>query len=150
MKQLCKKLFLICSLLLSFSIFSVEYKKPLCSKTKYYSVHAITGSIAQIMCYQMLFYNCKAMHYLGMNKAIGSDLFYFFGIIPGAYLVYKTPQWTDTYILRLQRKRSTKNKFKNFVLRLLPLPWGPLLGEWASDGAVLINKDSINISERDS
>ncbi len=136
--NLFSKTFLINIFLFSMPLLAYEYQEPVCSKTKYYSIHAATGFVAQIMCYTMLYYNCRAMQYFEMDKKVPHEILLLCGILPGAYLVYKAPQWTDEYILRLNRKRSTKNKLKNFFLRWLPAPYSILLAEWASDGATFI------------
>ncbi len=56
-----------------------------------------------------------------------------FGLLAGLYFVYKTPQWTETYILRKNDTRTTKQNIINFINRiLLPYPFGVVCGEFFS------------------
>ena len=46
------------------------------------------------------------------------------------YVHYKTPQWTDTYILGLEAERTfEQNVFTLFIRTILSLPIGILVGE---------------------
>lgn len=50
------------------------------------------------------------------------------------YATYKTPQWTDTYLLKNNKQRTTKQKIVNFLNRLYIIPpWGCLTGEFCCD-----------------
>lgn len=49
--------------------------------------------------------------------------------IGGAVVFYKTPQWTDTYILKLPTHRTTVQNVFSACIRLLIFPLGSLLSE---------------------
>lgn len=53
------------------------------------------------------------------------------GLIGGEYIVYKTPQWTDTHILKKETERTGKQNAITFASRALVVPpFGILLGEY--------------------
>lgn len=52
------------------------------------------------------------------------------GFAAALYTIYKTPQWTDKYILNYDTQRSTSQNIITFACRLfIPFPLGTLLGE---------------------
>ena len=51
------------------------------------------------------------------------------GGIAGLYIVYKTPQWTDKYILKKKTERTSKQNFIVFLHRMF-IPFGSLTGEY--------------------
>ena len=52
------------------------------------------------------------------------------GFAAALYTLYKTPQWTDTYILKYDTQRSTCQNILTCVCRILiSFPLGTLLGE---------------------
>lgn len=52
------------------------------------------------------------------------------GLAAGLYIMYKTPQWTDTYLLESQKKRTTSRNILTFLSRIiLPDPIGVVVGE---------------------
>ena len=54
--------------------------------------------------------------------------------IASVYTVFKTPQWTDTYILKNGKKRTTIQNMSNFCVRvLIGAPFGYALGECCSE-----------------
>lgn len=59
------------------------------------------------------------------------------GCLTGLYIQYKTPQWTDEYLLKLERKRSTpKNVIELLSKLVIPFPIATLLEEsfqWLED-----------------
>jgi hypothetical protein len=51
-------------------------------------------------------------------------------LLGALYVHYKTPQWTDTYILGLETERTfEQNIFTLFIRTILSLPIGILVGE---------------------
>ncbi|MFI5332986.1 MAG: hypothetical protein ACHQVS_02705 [Candidatus Babeliales bacterium] len=52
-------------------------------------------------------------------------------MLAGLYVVYKTPQWTDKYLLKKKKERSVRQNILVFLNRfLLPCPIGILTGEY--------------------
>lgn len=52
------------------------------------------------------------------------------GISSGVYILYKTPQWTDTHLLNYSTERSNLQNIVTFLSRLLILyPVGTIAGE---------------------
>lgn len=53
------------------------------------------------------------------------------GSIAGLYIIYKTPQWTDTNLLEKKKERTTKQNIIVFLNRiLLSWPLGVVTGEY--------------------
>lgn len=73
------------------------------------------------------------------------------GFIAGCYVIYKTPLWTDKYILGLQRERDLTQKIDTFGLRiLLRYPLGLLLGEYIQqqrDQSIIDDQSNCNSQE---
>lgn len=141
-------------LLLPSSLYSIskDSKKP--SKLKYYTTHIATGGAAQLA-----FVASNLLGYVGSIATIDLDistqigrktgfvapdrsctnywLGFFIGILPllacltaGSYFVYKTPQWTDTYLLKSDKKRTTRQNIITLLNRIcLPYPLGIITGE---------------------
>lgn len=65
------------------------------------------------------------------------------GIITGAWIFYKAPQWTDTYILKKKNERTfTQNMTAFFSRIVLNYPLGVIFGE-------VCNKETkVNISPK--
>lgn len=55
---------------------------------------------------------------------------YILSLIAGSYLMYKTPQWTDTYLLKVKERRTTKENIVVLLSRQLPWPLGIFTGEY--------------------
>jgi hypothetical protein len=101
-------------------VFTTKKKK----ESLNYGTHLITGGISKIC--------------LSATTTIGfligrTALHTFIGAIAGLYIVYKTPQWTDTYILKKETTRTGQQNIIAFVNRILLFyPLGVLTGEYFS------------------
>ncbi len=133
-------------------------KSVQCSTTKRYFTHVLTGGASHITLYTLsaigtligyvavkrdlpttisralgitpegfLCENGNIIASVGMTPMIA-------GMIAGFYLMYKMPQFTDTYLLKLKKQRTTKQNIAIFALRaLVPYPVGVLVGEVVND-----------------
>jgi hypothetical protein len=53
------------------------------------------------------------------------------GILAGLYVIYKTPQWTDKYVLKKDSVRTSKQNIIVFLNRcIIPYPFGVVTGEF--------------------
>ncbi len=77
------------------------------------------------------------------RKIIGAVLFIpmLAGLIAGYYIFYKTPQWTDTYLLKINTLRTTKQNLISSACRLLPWPVGVWIGEY------YVRKDAQKVAQ---
>ncbi len=56
------------------------------------------------------------------------------GIITGAWIFYKSPQWTDTYIIKKKDTRTFTQNMATFLSRIVwNYPLGVILGEICND-----------------
>lgn len=52
-------------------------------------------------------------------------------MLASLYLIYRTPQWTDTYILHKDKQRTCKQNIITFLNRaIIPWPFGVVTGEY--------------------
>lgn len=67
------------------------------------------------------------------------------GITSSLIILYKTPSWTDEYILNLKAKRTDGQKLIGFLSRLLLIgPIGPLVGEILVKNKLYIAEQNLN------
>lgn len=88
-------------------------------------------NIADWISYQMGLtpkeFKCDNFNILFAQRAIPGAL----AMLAGLYVVYKTPQWTDKYLLKKKKERTLKQNILVFFNRfVLPCPVGVLTGEY--------------------
>lgn len=63
------------------------------------------------------------------------------GFGTAGYIKYKTPQWTDTYVLKNDIKRTTPENILTFICRvLIPFPIGTVVGELALENDLMASQ----------
>jgi hypothetical protein len=125
--------YLFSFLLLSTFSYTSADKKP--DMLRHYATHIIADGAAHLAAA-----GCMAAGFiiggkLEQNKSSGlAAASALTGIAAALYTVYKTPQWTDHYILNYDTQRSTSQNILTFVCRIfIPFPLGTLLGELESE-----------------
>lgn len=108
---------------------------------KHYGVHAATGFAAMFVAVVSFVAGAAVSHVAnpGILNRIRTHQYFEFreagpivaGMVAGVYCIYKTPQWTDTYVLGCKDKRTDKQNVITFINRvLIPVPFGVLAGEY--------------------
>jgi hypothetical protein len=125
------------------------------SNLKYYSTHLVTGGLAHLsflLCGTLGFFVGHILVESNLQTFIGRKLSltppdllvenfraifatgitpFIIGCLAGWWIIYKTPQWTDNYLLNSTKLRSKREKVETFLARIfLPYPVGVLLSEW--------------------
>lgn len=111
------------------------------NESLYLGTHLATSACAYVTSLSVILLSFALDEYVGKNKSFTVstnshlDLLCrsfpsIVGVITGAWIFYKAPQWTDTYIIKKKDKRTFSQNMTAFFSRIiLNYPLGVIFGE---------------------
>ena len=93
------------------------------SAAKHCGAHLLTDSVAYIVSFASFLLSCAIAERAFKNSKVrflsieGKEYPVYLGCALALYIQYKTPQWTDDYILKLGRKRTLGQNLWTFLQR---------------------------------